>query len=86
MEQFYKGRRIEISVWLDGDRWIASLYIYYSEGLQNILVTFAVPDTFKTHDEAIEVGLAAAQRWIDYDTTPALNRHKTLPESAMVHH
>ena len=65
MEQFYKGHRIEISVWLDGDSWITNLYIYYSDGLQNILVTFAVPDTFKTYDEAIEVGLAAAQRWID---------------------
>ena len=67
MEQFYKGHRIEISVWLDGDGWIASLYIYYSEGLQNILVTFAVPDTFKTYDEAIKASFAAAQRWIDDD-------------------
>ena len=41
MEQFYKGHRIEISVWLEDDGWIASLYVYYSEGLQNILVTFA---------------------------------------------
>ncbi len=46
MEQFYKGHRIEISVWLDGASWITSLYIYYSDGLQNILVSFAVPDTF----------------------------------------
>ena len=65
MEHLYKGHRIEISVWLDGDDWIANLDIHYSEGLQNTLVTFAVPDTFKTYDEAIEVGLAAAQRWID---------------------
>ena len=57
MEQFYKGHRIEISVWLDGDGWIASLYIYYSEGLQNILVTFAVPDTFKTYDEGGSGGI-----------------------------
>ena len=62
MEQFYKGHRIEISVWLDGDSWITRVDIYYSDGLQNILVTFAVPDTFKTYDEAIEVGLAAAQK------------------------
>ena len=57
MEQLYKGHRIEVSVWLDGDGWCASLFIYYSEGPQNILVTFAVPDTFKTYDGAIEAGL-----------------------------
>jgi hypothetical protein len=65
MEQLYKGHRIEISVWLDGDGWCASLFIYYREGPQNILVTFAVPDTFKTYDGAIEEGLVAAQKWID---------------------
>ena len=41
-------KAIEDSVWLDGDGWCASLFIYYSEGPQNILVTFAVPDTLKT--------------------------------------
>jgi hypothetical protein len=65
MEQFYKGHRIEVSVGLDGDSWCASLFIYYSEGHQNILVTFAMPDTFKTYDGAIEASLAAAQKWID---------------------
>jgi hypothetical protein len=65
MEQFYKGHRIEVSVWLDGDGWFASLFIYYSKGRQNILETFAMPDTFKTYDGAIEAGFAAAQKWID---------------------
>ena len=65
MEQFYKGHRIEVSVSLDGDGWLASLFIYYSKGFQNILVTFAMPDTFKTYDRAIEESLAAAQKWID---------------------
>jgi hypothetical protein len=65
MEQFYKGHRIEVSVWLEGGGWFASLFIYYSNGPQNILVTFAVPDTFNTYDGAIEAGLAAAQEWID---------------------
>jgi hypothetical protein len=65
MEQFYKGHRIEVSVWLDGDGWFASVFIYYSKGPQNILVTFAVPDMFKTYDGAIEAGGAAAQKWID---------------------
>ncbi len=32
-----------------GDGWFASLFIYYSKGPQNILVTFAVPDSFKTY-------------------------------------
>jgi hypothetical protein len=59
MEQFYKGHRIEVSVWLDGDGWFASLFIYYSKGPQNRLVTFAVNDTFRTYDGAIEAGLAA---------------------------
>ena len=42
MDQFYKGHRIEVSGWLDGDSWFASLFIYYSKGPQNILVTFAM--------------------------------------------
>jgi hypothetical protein len=46
MEQFYKGNRIEVSVWLDGDSWCASLFIYYSKGSLNILETFDMPDTF----------------------------------------
>jgi hypothetical protein len=65
MEQFYKDHRIELSVWRDGEGWFSSLFIYYSEGPHNVLVTFAVPDTFKTYDGAIEAGLAAAQKWID---------------------
>ena len=65
MEQFYKGHRIEVSVLVDGDGWCTSLFIYYSKGPQNILVTFAMPDTFKTYHGAIEAGLAAAQKWID---------------------
>ena len=65
MEQFYKGHRIEVSVWLDGDGWFGSLFIYYSKGTQYILKTFAMPDRFKTYDGAIEAGLAAAQKWID---------------------
>jgi hypothetical protein len=65
MEQFYKGHRIEFSLWPDGGGWFASLFIYYSEGAHNTLVTFAVPDSFKTYDGAIEAGLAAAQKWID---------------------
>jgi hypothetical protein len=39
---------------------------------RNVLVTFAVPDTFKTYDEALKAGLATAQRWIDEDK-PDLN-------------
>jgi hypothetical protein len=65
MEQFYKDHRIEVSVWRDGDGWFSSLFIYYSEGPHNVLVTFAMPDTFKTYDGAIEAGFAAAQKWID---------------------
>jgi hypothetical protein len=65
MEQSYKGYRIEVSVWLDGDGWLASLFIYYSRGSQNILVTFAMPGSFKTYDRAREESLAAAQKWID---------------------
>jgi hypothetical protein len=63
MEQFYKGHRIEFSVWLEHDGWIASLYIYSET--QNTLVTFALPDTFNTYGEAMEAGLAAAKKWID---------------------
>jgi hypothetical protein len=62
-EQFYKGYRIEVSVTLDGDSWFAALFIYYS--LRNILVTFPVNEEFKTYDDAMEAGLAAAKKWID---------------------
>ena len=65
MEQFYKGHRIEISTWLDGDGWCASVFIYYTEGPRNILVTFPVPDTFNTYDGAMEASLAAAHKWIE---------------------
>jgi hypothetical protein len=65
MEHFYKNHRIEISVRLDGNDWAVSLFIYYSEGLQNILVTFPMNQVFKTYDDAMEAGLAAAKKWID---------------------
>jgi hypothetical protein len=65
MDQFYKGHRIEFAISPDGDEWVSSLFIYYSKGPQNILVTFAMPETFKNYDRAIEKSLAAAQKWID---------------------
>jgi hypothetical protein len=65
MQQLYKGHRIEFAISPDGDGWLSSLFIYYSRGPQNILVTFAMPGTFKTYDGAIEESLAAAQKWID---------------------
>jgi hypothetical protein len=68
MEKFYKNHRIEVSVWLEGDDWFANLYIYYSKGLQNVLVSFPVPDSFRTYDGAMEAGLALARKWIDGGT------------------
>jgi hypothetical protein len=65
MEHFYKNHRIEISVGLDDNAWTASLFIYYSEGSQNILVTFPMNQNFKTYADATEAGLAAAKKWID---------------------
>lgn len=69
MEYFYKDHRVEISVGLDGDGWVVSLFIYYSDNLQNLLVTFPMDQTFKTYDAAMKAGLAAAQKWIDERTT-----------------
>jgi hypothetical protein len=65
MEQFYKGYRIEVSVTLDGNAWTVGIFIYYSEGLRNILVTFPMDQEFKTYDDAVEAGLAAGKKWID---------------------
>lgn len=65
MGQFYKGHRIEISVWPDGDSWLLSLFIYYSKGSINILETFPKPGTFKTCGEATNAAFAAGQKWID---------------------
>ena len=65
MERFYRDHRIALSVGLDGDAWKVSLFIYYSEGLQNIAVTFPVGQEFKTYDDAVEAGLAAAKKWIE---------------------
>ena len=41
------------------------MFIYYSEGLLNILVTFPMNQKFKTYGDAIEAGFAAAKKWID---------------------
>jgi hypothetical protein len=68
MEQFYRDHRIEVLVTIDGDAWTLSIFIYYSEGLQNILVTFPMNQKFKTYDDAMEAGLAAAKKWIDERT------------------
>jgi hypothetical protein len=65
MEKFYKNHRIEVSLWLDGECWLVSLFIYYNETGRNILVTFLLDKKFATYDEAIEAGLSAAQEWID---------------------
>jgi hypothetical protein len=65
MEHLYKDHRIKISVVLDGNDWTIGVFIYYSEGLQNILATFPVNQKFKTYDNAMETGLAAAKKWID---------------------
>jgi hypothetical protein len=65
MEHLYKNHRIEISVGLDDNDWTAGVFIYYKEGLQNILVTFPMNQVFKTYDDAIEAALTAAKKWID---------------------
>jgi hypothetical protein len=69
MERFYRDHRIELSVGLDRDAWMLSIFIYYSEGLQNILVTFPMDQEFETYDDAMEAGLAAAKKWIDERTS-----------------
>jgi hypothetical protein len=69
MEHFYRGHRIECSVTLDGNAWTASVFIYYSEGSQNTLVTFPMNQNFKTYADAIHAGLAAAKKWIDERTS-----------------
>ena len=65
MEHFYRDHRIEFSVTLYGNAWTISIFIYYSEGLLNILVTFPMNQKFKTYGDAIEAGFAAAKKWID---------------------
>ena len=65
MEQSYKGHLIDVSVSLDGDDWRTRIFIYYSNGPQNILVTFGMDSRFKTYNGAMEAGLAAAHKWID---------------------
>jgi hypothetical protein len=60
MEHFYKGRRIEVSVWLGGDGWFVTVYVYHT----NILVTFSLKEKFTTYGEAVKTGLVAAQTWI----------------------
>lgn len=77
MKRFYKGHRIKVSVWQEGDYWFARSYIHYQQEPQNELVTFTVRYPFKIYDEAIEAGLAAAQKWIDKGKPPfrTLKRH-----------
>jgi hypothetical protein len=65
MEQFYKDHRIEVLVWLDSDRWLVKIFLYYSDGAVNTLSTLAMNEKFTTYDEAIKASLAAANKWID---------------------
>ena len=65
LQESYKGHLIDVSVSLDGGDWHTRIFIYYSDGPQNMLVTFAMDDSFKTYDGAIKAGLAAAQKWVD---------------------
>jgi hypothetical protein len=65
MERFYRDHRIELSAGLDGNAWKVSLFIYYSQGNQNVVVTFPVDQEFTTYDDAMKAGLAAATKWID---------------------
>jgi hypothetical protein len=69
MEYFYKDHRIEFSVGLDGNTWMVNIFISYSKGPQNVLVTFPMNQEFKTYDDAMEAGLAAAKKWIDERTS-----------------
>jgi hypothetical protein len=62
MEHFYKNHRIEISVSLDANTWTASLFIYYSEGSQNILVTFPMNQNFQLNRELIKLDELAQMR------------------------
>ena len=66
MEKLYGDYRIEVSASLDGDGWFVSLFIYYHEEATNILVTFSLKESFTKYDGAIEAGLAAAKKWIDW--------------------
>jgi hypothetical protein len=70
MEKFYKNHRIEISGWLDNDGWFISVSIHhqYIEGA-NIFVTFPLNQNFETYGEGAVAGFAAAQKWIDKETS-----------------
>jgi hypothetical protein len=65
MELFHKKHRIEITPWLDLDRWVVNIFIFYQEEATAMLVTFALDERFPTSDDAIKAGLAAARSWID---------------------
>jgi hypothetical protein len=68
MERLYKDHRIQVLVWLDSDRWLVKIFIYYSDGVVNTLSTLAMNEKFTTYHEAIEASLAAAKKWIDVRT------------------
>ena len=65
MEHLYRDHRIELSVGRDGNAWTVGIFVYYSEGPQNILVTFPMNQEFETYGYAMKAGLAAAKKWID---------------------
>jgi hypothetical protein len=44
------------------NNWTIGVSIYYSEGLQNMLVAFPVNQKFKIYNDAMEAGLAAARK------------------------
>jgi hypothetical protein len=79
MEHVYKNHRIEVSVRLDRNDRMVSVFIYYSEGPSNILVTFPTNEVFKTYDDAMESGLAVRRNGLTGDcpipgTNPNNNR------------
>jgi hypothetical protein len=65
MHEDYKGHGIHPTASFVPDGWKPHLYVVFNEGGQHILKNFTVDQTFATSEEAEQVGLSFAQKWID---------------------
>jgi hypothetical protein len=72
MNSDYKGHDIHATASYVPDGWKPHLYVGYSEAGRN-MINFTIDQTFATQDEAEQVGLSFAQKWID-DGKPDLKR------------
>jgi hypothetical protein len=65
MNADYKGHDIHATASYVPEGWKPHIYVIYSEGGRNIIKNCTINQTFSTQEQAEQVGLSFAQKWID---------------------